>query len=321
MIIRQGDTASLKVTVQDKNGLPIRLDGHILRWKAENYTNTDPLFSVAATSFEGDDLNIARFEIEDETTDLFKAKPYKTYLELETAQGQEYRSRKILLIVSKDLRTSLDRTIRINDNIICYCEDDVVLQPGNPTPPTSIQATGLTIQEGNAIGAVVGQFTSIGDYPKSTWSISDNINFAINSAGQLTAKVVFDYDAQSSYPIIVTATNSEGSHAESFTVNIQEVIVPNNRPVIALVGGNVTIPYNGTYNEPGFTATDTEDGNITGNVVVTGSVDPGNAGQYILRYNVADSQGLAAIERTRTVTVEEEVITNNSVPYTVPFTV
>ena len=62
---------------------------------------------------------------------------------------------------------------------------------------------------------------------------------------------------------------------------------------------------NEAYSEPGFTATDTRDGDITHRVVVGGSVDSTQVGVYTLTYDVSDAADNAADQVIRTVTVEE----------------
>ena len=58
-----------------------------------------------------------------------------------------------------------------------------------------------------------------------------------------------------------------------------------------------------SYSDSGATASDNYDGDITGNIVQTGSVDTGTLGTYILRYNISDSSLNAADEVTRTIQV------------------
>lgn len=78
----------------------------------------------------------------------------------------------------------------------------------------------------------------------------------------------------------------------------------NTAPAIALIGAaEVTVPVGGTYEDQGATAFDAEDGDITHRIVTTGEVDVHTAGSYVIRYNVTDSQGAAAVEVTRTVHV------------------
>ena len=65
-----------------------------------------------------------------------------------------------------------------------------------------------------------------------------------------------------------------------------------NAPVITLTGSNpITITEGSTFTDPGATATDLEDGDLTGSIVVTGSVDTSVVGVYSLTYNVSDSDG------------------------------
>jgi len=78
-------------------------------------------------------------------------------------------------------------------------------------------------------------------------------------------------------------------------------------PVITLTGGDMTISFGSVFADPGYTATDFEDGNITSNVVVGGGpINTNNAGQTILNYNVKDSQNLPAAQKTRNVMVQEQ---------------
>lgn len=77
-------------------------------------------------------------------------------------------------------------------------------------------------------------------------------------------------------------------------------------PTITLKGTDVTQDISGTYVEPGFTATDEEDGDLSTSVSVDGTVTNGAVGVYTLRYNVSDAAGNAAAEQKRTVTVKSD---------------
>ena len=76
-------------------------------------------------------------------------------------------------------------------------------------------------------------------------------------------------------------------------------------PVITLTGDLVMeLTVGDTYTDPGFSASDDTDGDLTSSVVVAGdTVDTNAAGQYIVTYNVSDAAGNAAAEVTRTVNV------------------
>ena len=71
-------------------------------------------------------------------------------------------------------------------------------------------------------------------------------------------------------------------------------------PELTLKGDStITITEGGSYTEPGYAATDNCDGDITGWVQISGSVNTGKPGTYKLTYSVADSFGNeATAERT-----------------------
>lgn len=64
-------------------------------------------------------------------------------------------------------------------------------------------------------------------------------------------------------------------------------------PLLILTGsGTVTIELNSTWTEPGYTASDTQDGDITDKVIVGGDiVDSDMAGTYEITYSVSDKAG------------------------------
>jgi hypothetical protein len=75
-------------------------------------------------------------------------------------------------------------------------------------------------------------------------------------------------------------------------------------PAISLTGGDQTVSLGGSYSEPGYTASDDEDGDITSSVTVTGAgdVNTNMKGSYTVTYTVSDAAGNTATE-TRTVNV------------------
>lgn len=83
----------------------------------------------------------------------------------------------------------------------------------------------------------------------------------------------------------------------------------NTAPVITLVGADpLNITVGGSYTDPGATADDAEDGDITGDIVVGGdTVDVNTVGTYVVTYDVEDSDGLDATQVTRTVNVTPTV--------------
>ena len=85
------------------------------------------------------------------------------------------------------------------------------------------------------------------------------------------------------------------------TVNVVAVV----RPQITLLGdGTVVLALNQPYTDAGATANDATDGDITGDITTVDPVDESFAAIYTVTYNVTNSNGVAAIEATRTVVVE-----------------
>jgi hypothetical protein len=78
-------------------------------------------------------------------------------------------------------------------------------------------------------------------------------------------------------------------------------------PVITLNGdSSMTIAQGSTYVDPGATATDNVDGDLTSSIVVGDLPDTSDLGEYTITYNVTDSNGNAATQVTRTVNVIED---------------
>jgi hypothetical protein len=79
-------------------------------------------------------------------------------------------------------------------------------------------------------------------------------------------------------------------------LNTYEAGVPpvNTPPVITLNGDTpITITEGQTYTDPGATATDAEDGDLTNEIVTINEVDANTVGTYMVQYSVTDSGGLS----------------------------
>lgn len=76
------------------------------------------------------------------------------------------------------------------------------------------------------------------------------------------------------------------------------------QPVLTLKGSNpMTIDVGSSFTDPGATATDDVDGDISSSIGVTGTVDTSTVGTYTLTYTVSDEAGNVSTG-TRTVNVE-----------------
>ncbi|WWU63313.1 DUF5011 domain-containing protein [Clostridium baratii] len=112
------------------------------------------------------------------------------------------------------------------------------------------------------------------------------------------------------YKVVYEVTDKQGAKAiKTITVTV----ISNDKPVIS-GADNVSIT-EGTKFDPmaGVTATDTEDGNITKEVKVTGTVDTNKPGKYELTYTVTDKDGNTTIVK-RVITVNPKMVEINNAP-------
>lgn len=103
------------------------------------------------------------------------------------------------------------------------------------------------------------------------------------------------------YPVVYRAEHNGAVKEVSVTYVVKDV----RRPVITLEGGKEYVIQAGEeYVEPGFTATDIHDGDLTDQVVVTGEPNPYR--DFVLTYTVTDSSGnTREVERHVSVEVGE----------------
>lgn len=116
--------------------------------------------------------------------------------------------------------------------------------------------------------------------------------------GDITNKVV---RTEKDGKVIYKVKDSSGNE---FSIEREIVYADVIAPEIVLNGANdITLQAGETYHEPGYTATDDVDGDITDRVQVSGTVDSKRAGTYTITYTVIDSYGNTA-EVTRIVRVK-----------------
>ncbi len=127
--------------------------------------------------------------------------------------------------------------------------------------------------------------------------------------GDITANIVttgsVDTNTAGTYLVNYNVSDAAGNTATEVTRTVN-VIPDTTAPVITLVGSStINLNVGDVYTEQGATASDDKDGDITGSIVTTGSVDTNTAGTYLVNYNVSDAAGNAATQVTRTVNVAE----------------
>ena len=165
------------------------------------------------------------------------------------------------------------------------------------TPPSiSLQGDNpMTVE----IGSSYNELGAIASDPEDG-DLTDEIDIS----GTVNTNVFGTYQIQYS----VTDLNSN----TTIVTRTVEVVDTTN-PSITLNGDEeITVEVGGSFVDPGATATDTYEGNISSSIAVTGSVDTDTLGTYVIKYNVSDSSGNAATEVTRTVTVSDTTPPNFS---------
>lgn len=124
-------------------------------------------------------------------------------------------------------------------------------------------------------------FTSpVGTYEEEGYTATDNHD------GDLTSQVIREeHDGIVTY----TVTDSSGNKASVNRTIVYKDVVP---PTITLTNGtDISVNVGKDFSDPGFTAADDCDGDLTQAVTVEGSVDGHKYGTYTLTYRVADSSG------------------------------
>ncbi len=118
--------------------------------------------------------------------------------------------------------------------------------------------------------------------------------------GDVTSKVE-KIETEEEVKYKVTDSNGNTKTASRKLVRVDE-----EKPVITLKGNaTVYVTINNKYTEPGFTATDNCDGDISKDVKVTGEVKTNTLGTYTLTYTVSDTKGNSDT-KTRKVVVQNQ---------------
>jgi uncharacterized protein YbbC (DUF1343 family) len=162
--------------------------------------------------------------------------------------------------------------------------------------PTDISLSSTGIDEGKAVGTVVGTLTGTDpDGDALTFSLvpgtggEDNASFTISGDSLLTA-AVFDAAVKSSYAILIRADDGKGgTFDKAFVITVNEVIAANNAPTdIALSNTSV---YAG---RPAGTAVGTLSGTDPDNDTLTFSLVPGTGGQDNADFSISGDSLLTA---------------------------
>ncbi|MCC1485682.1 DUF5011 domain-containing protein, partial [Winogradskyella immobilis] len=149
----------------------------------------------------------------------------------------------------------------------------------------------ITLNGSSIVDLNVGDtYTELG--ATATDNIDGDLTGNINITGTVNTSIAGVYIV--TYSVSDVAGNSASVDR---TVNVNADITA---PVITLNGSSVIdLNVGDTYTELGATATDNIDGDLTGNINITGTVDTSIAGVYTVTYSVSDVAGnSASVDRT-----------------------
>ncbi|WP_046758687.1 S8 family serine peptidase [Kordia jejudonensis] len=157
---------------------------------------------------------------------------------------------------------------------------------------------------GTAVGSLTVQVSTDGVSWTNVWSDAGNKGNQWNAV----SVSLNSYLGQDVKLRIVGVTGNGWSSdiaVDNLSVTAVDITTDTTAPVITLNGAvTITLTVGDAFTDPGATATDNIDGNLTSNIVVTGSVNTAVEGTYTLNYNVSDAAGNAATQVSRTVNVE-----------------
>ncbi len=125
------------------------------------------------------------------------------------------------------------------------------------------------------------------------------------SAGIVVGGDTVEIDTVGEYTVTYDVSDAAGNAAEQVTRIVRVVLLDTVPPVITLLGDSpLEVDQGATYTDPGATAGDDRDGDLSNRIVVGGdTVETDTVGEYTVTYDVSDAAGNAAEQVTRIVRV------------------
>ncbi|ACV62811.1 hypothetical protein Dtox_1975 [Desulfofarcimen acetoxidans DSM 771] len=118
--------------------------------------------------------------------------------------------------------------------------------------------------------------------------------------------VIGDLVDSSAKDVYLLVKDGDGHSSKTLQISMADSSADTGAPVITLNGASaITLNLGESFTDPGATATDNVDEDLTDRITVGGdTVDVNTPGTYTITYNVSDAAGNSAAQVTRTVTVQ-----------------
>ncbi|AXG69098.1 PII-type proteinase [Kordia sp. SMS9] len=157
---------------------------------------------------------------------------------------------------------------------------------------------------GTAVGSITVQASTDGTSWANLWSDSGDKGNQWNS---ISVNLSAYLGQEVKLRIVGTTGNGWSSDIaiDDLSVTAVDASADTTAPVITLNGAaTINLTVGDSFTDPGATASDNIDGDLTSSIVVTGSVNTSVTGTYTLNYNVSDAAGNDATQVSRTVNVD-----------------
>ena len=175
------------------------------------------------------------------------------------------------------------------------------------TPPEILISVNNSAPEDDSgnetINLQVGDFVSV--------YVSDNSYNGVSAV--LTSQIVttgaLDTSTVGTYTLTYSVSDAAGNSTSITRTYIVSAAADTTAPVITLTGSStINLTVGDTFTDPGATATDNVDGDLTSSITTSGTVNTSTAGTYTIDYSVSDAaSNTASVQRTVIVSVASSI--------------
>jgi hypothetical protein len=203
-------------------------------------------------------------------------------------------------LVQRELTSQISLNL-VNNDIIRAIQFDINFPSGFDLDLDNIISTSVLDDFTVSTSSIGNNNYRFVIYTVSNSNINSSDQTILNLPVYVQSSVAFgDYEFEIS-DVVLSSESNQNIASEALLVGTITVAEDLTAPVITLTGDNpMTIEVGSTFVDPGASATDDFDGNVT--VTTSGTVDSNTVGTYTLTYTATDSSGNTATT-TRTVNV------------------